>query len=70
MKYLRINLIIARGQVALLRGGAWIEIKKWTLDGVAMLVALLRGGAWIEINLLSDIDERESSRTPSRGCVD
>ena len=35
--------------VALLRGGAWIEIQKNALASSRTLVALLRGGAWIEI---------------------
>ena len=37
--------------VALLRGGAWIEIPEAVLAGKIKVVALLRGGAWIEILL-------------------
>ena len=35
--------------VALLRGGAWIEILEERPMGLDVFVALLRGGAWIEI---------------------
>ena len=35
--------------VALLRGGAWIEIKRLASIEDIDAVALLRGGAWIEI---------------------
>ena len=38
-------------KVALLRGGAWIEILDKELDPKHKIVALLRGGAWIEINV-------------------
>ena len=37
--------------VALLRGGAWIEIVLTRFSVPSELVALLRGGAWIEIDL-------------------
>ena len=41
--------------VALLRGGAWIEIQRkvWYYNSIE--VALLRGGAWIEIFLLTPL---------------
>ena len=39
----------AKLQVALLRGGAWIEIQAIQSPMRQRLVALLRGGAWIEI---------------------
>ena len=36
--------------VALLRGGAWIEMSKSIVNYTeGAIVALLRGGAWIEI---------------------
>ena len=35
--------------VALLRGGAWIEIWHFKSTRTPLVVALLRGGAWIEI---------------------
>ena len=35
--------------VALLRGGAWIEMINLTTSVIVGSVALLRGGAWIEI---------------------
>ena len=38
--------------VALLRGGAWIEMSKSIVNYTeGAIVALLRGGAWIEISL-------------------
>ena len=36
-------------KVALLRGGAWIEMLLTTPFMAESIVALLRGGAWIEI---------------------
>ena len=38
--------------VALLRGGAWIEITLGDLADPLPTVALLRGGAWIEMQTL------------------
>ena len=53
MKYQDKAHYFVRLVVALLRGGAWIEIMtlKNTTNGTS--VALLRGGAWIEIALRS-----------------
>ena len=42
--------------VALLRGGAWIEIMQEAIDEIKENVALLRGGAWIEISAIAPID--------------
>ena len=36
--------------VALLRGGAWIEMSMHKTAALLAAVALLRGGAWIEIS--------------------
>ena len=57
-------------KVALLRGGAWIEMA--TVDGIKGLVevALLRGGAWIEMAVAPLNTSLAPCRTPSRGCVD
>ena len=49
MKFLKNVRMIAILVVALLRGGAWIEIGMSEVFGITLVVALLRGGAWIEI---------------------
>ena len=50
-------------RVALLRGGAWIEIlTSMLVDGLNRNVALLRGGAWIEMMIASSV---ENGQPPS-----
>ena len=57
-------------KVALLRGGAWIEMTHMTSRVSWLTVALLRGGAWIEIEGLASYATHDDRRTPSWGCVD
>ena len=49
MKYYAVEVLIMPEVVALLRGGAWIEILSRRRNVSTISVALLRGGAWIEI---------------------
>ena len=46
------NASTASIKVALLRGGAWIEMVHVSNCQIVFGVALLRGGAWIEILLI------------------
>ncbi len=49
LKFVTSYIITDKLRVALLRGGAWIEINHAIDGGYNLIVALLRGGAWIEI---------------------
>ena len=49
MKSNSVSSQLAGKLVALLRGGAWIEMHQRIWRGWLATVALLRGGAWIEI---------------------
>ena len=50
MKYRPDKISGAENPVALLRGGAWIEMIWLLVNTYKAIVALLRGGAWIEIS--------------------
>ena len=49
LKYVSPMVTCSKKIVALLRGGAWIEIQEVPEANDGGSVALLRGGAWIEI---------------------
>ena len=53
LKFEFIDHVSVSVRVALLRGGAWIEIYAVKLHADDPQVALLRGGAWIEITRLA-----------------